>query len=54
MPLLNEAKPKVFLILDNRRVYQAELVKEWLETHKSMIKFFYLPAYSLELNQDNT
>ena len=38
MRLVNEAKKKVFLILDNLKVHHAKPVKEWLETHKKMIE----------------
>ena len=52
MRLVNDAKRKVILILDNLRVHHAKVVKEWLEQHKEMIEVFYLPAYSPELNPD--
>lgn len=52
MRLVNDAKRKVFLILDNLRVHHSKPVKEWLEEHKAMIEVFYLPAYSPELNPD--
>ena len=52
MRLVNDAKRKIFLILDNLRVHHAKPVKEWLEEHKAMIEVFYLPAYSPELNPD--
>lgn len=34
MRLVNDAKRKVYLILDNLRVHHAKPVKEWLEHHK--------------------
>lgn len=52
MRLVNDAKRKAFLILDNLRVHHSKPVKEWLEEHKAMIEVFYLPAYSPELNPD--
>lgn len=52
MRLVNDAKRKVYLILDNLRVHHAKPVKEWLEAHKKMIEVFYLPAYSPELNPE--
>lgn len=52
MRLVNSADKKVFLILDNLRVHHCKPVKEWLEEHKKMIKVYYLPAYSPELNPD--
>lgn len=50
--LTKDAGRKVFLILDNLRVYHAKLVKAWLERHQESIEFFYLPSYSPELNPD--
>lgn len=52
MRLLSDAQRKVYLILDNLKVHHAKPVKEWLEQHENMIKVFYLPAYSPELNPD--
>lgn len=52
MRLVNDAKKKVYLILDNLRVHHCKPVKEWLEMHCEMIQVFYLPAYSPELNPD--
>lgn len=52
MRLVNKSNRKIYLILDNLRVHHCKPVKEWLETHKSMIEAFYLPAYSPELNPD--
>jgi len=50
--LVKDAKKKVFLILDNRRVHHSYPVKEWLATRKDQIEVFYLPSYSPELNPD--
>jgi transposase len=50
--LINDAKGKVFLILDNLRVYHAELVKAWLKRHWDEMEVYYLPAYSPDLNPD--
>uniref|UniRef100_UPI000B1CF6EF transposase n=1 Tax=Marinobacterium profundum TaxID=1714300 RepID=UPI000B1CF6EF len=45
---------KVFLILDNRRVHHAKIVKRWLAKKpvKRYLEVFFLPAYSPELNPD--
>lgn len=50
--LVKDAKKKVFLILDNRRVHHSYPVKEWLATRKEQIEVCYLPSYSPELNPD--
>lgn len=50
--LINGAKKKVFLILDNLRVHHSKPVKEWLTRNADKIKAFYLPSYSPELNPD--
>jgi transposase len=50
--LINDAKRKVFLILDNLRVHHAKKVNKWLAEHSEEIEVFYLPAYSPELNPD--
>lgn len=52
MRLVNSAKKKVFLVLDNLKVHHCKPVKDWLEEHETMIEVFYLPAYSPELNPD--
>lgn len=52
--LIKDAKRKIFLILDNLRVHHAKLVKAWLEENeiKKLLRVFYLPSYSPELNPD--
>lgn len=50
--LVNAAKRKIFLILDNMRVHHAKLAREWLEKHGDVIEIFYLPAYSPQYNPD--
>ncbi|WP_407919122.1 transposase [Desulforhopalus singaporensis] len=50
--LIKDADRKVYWILDNLRVYHANLVTAWLEKQKHEIEVFYLPAYSPELNPD--
>ncbi|BBM02234.1 IS630 family transposase [Microbulbifer sp. GL-2] len=50
--LIKTAGRKVFLILDNLRVYHARVVKAWLKEHDDEIEIFYLPSYSPELNPD--
>ncbi len=43
---------KLFLILDNLKVYPANKVKEWVEARPEQIELFFLSAYSLGLNPD--
>ena len=50
--LIKNQYKKIFLILDNLRVHHAKKVKEWQQKHKDKIEFYFLPAYSPELNPD--
>ena len=50
--LIQDAKRKVFLVLDNLRVHHAKVVRTWLTEHGEQIEVFYLPSYSPELNPD--
>jgi len=50
--LIKSAKRKVYLILDNLRVYHAKVFKAWSLEHADVIEVFYLPSYSPELNPD--
>jgi transposase len=43
---------KIYLILDNLRVHHSRRVSRWMERHREQIQFFFLPAYSPELNPD--
>src|ERR1700750_2384695 len=52
--LIRDAGCKVFLIMDRLPVHRAAAVKAWLAQHRSQIKVYYLPAYSPELNPDET
>jgi transposase len=42
----------VYLILDNSRVHRAKLLKKFADDSNGMLKLFFLPAYSPELNPD--
>ncbi|MEU7863373.1 IS630 family transposase [Nonomuraea sp. NPDC049141] len=42
----------VFLILDNSRVHHAKIPKKFAADSNGMLRLFYLPAYSPELNPD--
>lgn len=50
--LIDDAKRKVFLILDNLSVHHCKPVKAWLADHTDEIEVFYLPSYSPELNPE--
>lgn len=50
--LIKAKEQKIYLILDNLRVYHSKLVKEWLEEKKYQIEVHYLPSYSPEKNPD--
>ena len=50
--MIKDAKRKVYLILDNLKVYHARRVKDWLADHEEQFEVFYLPSYSPELNPD--
>jgi transposase len=42
----------VYLILDNSRVHHAKRLKKFADDSNGMLKLFFLPAYSPELNPD--
>ena len=42
----------MYLILDNLGAHHSSLVNKWQEEHEEVIKVFYLPPYSPELNPD--
>jgi transposase len=50
--LIQDARRKVFLILDRLRAHRARLTQDWVAAHRSQIEIFYLPSYSPELNPD--
>ncbi len=50
--LIQDARRKVFLIVDNLRVRHAKKVMAWLAARKDRIELFYLPAYAPERNPD--
>ena len=50
--LVNDAKKKVFLIVDNLKVHHGKIVQSWLEAQKDVIEVFYIPTYSPDLNPD--
>jgi transposase len=50
--LIAGAAKKVFLIVDNLSVHDANAVNEWLADKKNKIEVFYLPKYSPERNPD--
>jgi transposase len=50
--LIAGASRKVFLIVDNLSVHEAQAVEEWLASRKHQIEVFYLPKYAPERNPD--
>ena len=50
--LIYQSKKKIYLILDNLRVHHSKRVQSWQRENADKIEFFYLPAYSPELNPD--
>jgi len=50
--LIKDAGKKVFLILDNLRVYHSKVVKAWVAEKIEQIELFYLPSYSPQLNPE--
>lgn len=50
--LIEDARRKVFLIVDNLRVHRAKLVSAWVAQNAKAIELFYLPPYAPELNPD--
>ena len=50
--LINDARRKVFLVLDNLRVHHSRKVREWLEDKGEQIELFFLPSYAPDLNPD--
>jgi hypothetical protein len=50
--LIAGASKKIFLIVDNLSVHEAEAVKDWLADRKDKIEVFYLPKYAPERNPD--
>ncbi len=49
---MNQNKRKVFLVVDNLSVHKSQAVSEWVKTHCTRIRLFFLPKYSPDLNPD--
>jgi transposase len=50
--LIAGASKKIFLIVDNLSVHEAQAVEAWLADKKDKIEVFYLPKYAPERNPD--
>ena len=50
--LVQGARKKIFLIVDNLRVHHAKAVTAWIEANKDKIELFFLPPYAPEYNPD--
>jgi transposase len=50
--LIQDARRKVFLILDRLPAHRARRTSDWLAAHRAEIEVFHLPSYSPDLNPD--
>jgi len=50
--LVKQANRKVFLIADRHPVHRSRKVRQWLEQNAALMRLFFLPGYSPELNPD--
>lgn len=50
--LLQGASAPIFLIVDGAKIHQSKLVREFVESTDGMLRLFFLPPYSPELNPD--
>jgi transposase len=50
--LVEGARKKIFLIVDNLRVHHAKVVMAWVAANKDKIELFFLPSYAPECNPD--
>jgi transposase len=50
--LLKDARRKIFLIVDNRRVHRARPLTAWVRANRHRIELIYLPPYAPEYNPD--
>ena len=48
--LTKNMNKKIYLILDSHPVHKSKRVMQWLKENKDKLRFFFLPAYSPELN----
>ena len=50
--LIANAPNPIYLIIDNHPVHRSKKVREFVQSTKGMLRLFYLPPYSPELNPD--
>ena len=50
--LIQGAKGKVFLIVDNLRVHHAKKTRQWAKKHEDKIELYFLPPYAPQYNPD--
>lgn len=50
--LMKHRPRKIFLIVDGHPVHRAASVRRWMQQHRRIIRLFFLPAYSPDLNPD--
>jgi len=49
--MIGASKP-IFVIVDGHPIHKSKLVKDYVESLDGMLKLFYLPPYSPQLNPD--
>jgi len=49
--MIGASKP-IFVIVDGHPIHKSKLVKDYVESLGGMLKLFYLPPYSPQLNPD--
>jgi transposase len=50
--LLRQHQRKIFLIIDRHPVHVAKTTGRWLKAHRDVLRVYFLPGYSPELNPD--
>jgi len=50
--LLRQNRRKIFLIIDRHPVHVAKATARWLKNHRAVLRVYFLPGYSPELNPD--
>ena len=50
--LIKDVEKPVYLIVDRSSVHKSGEVKKWLDSRRNLIRMFFLPSYSPELNPD--
>ncbi len=48
--IAKEADRKVLLVVNNRRIHCAQIVREWLAASEAAIELYFQPTYSSQIN----